>query len=395
MAMNRLILKSGREKSLRRRHPWVFSGAVAKVQGDPGPGETVEIRSAAGQFLAIAAYSPRSQIVARVWAWEECAIGPAFFTERIGRAVGQRATLMTTGATDAVRLVHGESDGLPGIVADQYADTVVVQLTSAGADRWRGEIADALLETTGALRIWERSDAEVRELEGLAPECGVLRGEREPARILVTEHGLRFEVDLERGQKTGFYLDQRENRRRARSLAAGRDVLDAFCYTGGFALNALAGGARSVLALDTSTEALERAHANALLNGLADADWIAGDVFKMLRQLRDERRGFDLIVLDPPKFAPTAAHAARAARAYKDVNLLAFKLLRPGGHLMTFSCSGGVPADLFQKIVAGSALDAGAQAQIIERLGPGSDHPVALNFPEGDYLKGLLCRVTT
>jgi 23S rRNA (cytosine1962-C5)-methyltransferase len=302
---------------------------------------------------------------------------------------------MTTGATDAVRLVHGESDGLPGIVADQYADTVVVQLTSAGADRWRGEIADALLETTGALRIWERSDAEVRELEGLAPECGVLRGEREPARILVTEHGLRFEVDLERGQKTGFYLDQRENRRRARSLAAGRDVLDAFCYTGGFALNALAGGARSVLALDTSTEALERAHANALLNGLADADWIAGDVFKMLRQLRDERRGFDLIVLDPPKFAPTAAHAARAARAYKDVNLLAFKLLRPGGHLMTFSCSGGVPADLFQKIVAGSALDAGAQAQIIERLGPGSDHPVALNFPEGDYLKGLLCRVTT
>jgi 23S rRNA (cytosine1962-C5)-methyltransferase len=293
-----------------------------------------------------------------------------------------------------VRLVHAESDGLPGIVADRYGSTVVLQLTSAGADAWRGEIADALQEATGLERIWERSDADVRELEGLPAVSGPLRGPREPARLVVTEHGLTFEVDLALGHKTGFYLDQRDNRRLVRGLARGRDVLDAFCYTGGFALNALAGGARSVLALEISAEALERAHANAELNALPGADWIAGDVFQMLRRLRDERRSFDLIVLDPPKFAPTAAHAAKAARGYKDINLLAFKLLRPGGLLATFSCSGGVPAELFQKIVAGAALDANVQAQIVDRLGPGADHPVALNFPEGDYLKGLICRVT-
>ena len=392
--MSKLILKPGREKSLKRHHPWVFSGAVAKVQGNPGPGETVEILSASGEFLAVAAYSPKSQITARVWDWKECAVDRAFLTEKIRMAVGLRQGLRNSSATDAMRVINAESDGLPGIIADLYGGTVVLQLTSAGADRWREDIADALLDVTGAVRVWERSDAEVRELEGLLPESGPLRGEREPSRVVVAEHGLRFEVDLERGHKTGFYLDQRDNRLRARTLAAGRDVLDAFCYTGGFALNALAGGARSVLALDTSAEALERAHANALLNGLTDADWITGDVFQMLRHLRDERRNFDLIILDPPKFAPTAAHAPKAARAYKDINLLAFKLLRPGGQLMTYSCSGGVPADLFQKIVAGASLDANAQAQLIERLGPGSDHPVALNFPEGDYLKGLLCRIS-
>jgi len=391
--MHKLILKPGREKSLKRRHPWVFSGAVARLDGTPESGETIEIRSAAGEFLALAAYSGKSQIVARVWTWEERAIDRAFFFDAIRRAAGLRQSLLDTGSTDAARLVYGEADALPGIVADRYADTIVLQLTSAGADRWREVIADALLDVTGAARVWERSDVEVRELEGLPPESGPLRGEREPVRVVVTEHALKFEVDLERGHKTGFYLDQRDNRLRARQLANGRDVLDAFCYTGGFALNALAGGARSVLALDSSAEALERAHANADSNGLTDADWIAGDVFQMLRHLRNERRVFDLIVLDPPKFAPTAAHAAKAARAYKDINLLAFKLLQPGGYLMSFSCSGGVSSELFQKIVAGAALDAGAQAQIIERLGPGSDHPVALNFPEGDYLKGLLCRV--
>jgi 23S rRNA (cytosine1962-C5)-methyltransferase len=279
------------------------------------------------------------------------------------------------------------------VVADRYGDTLVVQLTSAGAERWREAIADALLEATGAARIWERSDAEVRALEGLAPATGPVRGAREPRRVVVAEQGIRFEVDLERGHKTGFYLDQRGNRQRMRELSRGRDVLDGFCYTGGFALSAAAGGARSVFALDSSAEALSLAKANAQLNALSGIDWVGGDVFEMLRQLRDRGRQFDLIVLDPPKFAPTAAHAAKAARAYKDINLLAFKLLRPGGLLMTFSCSGGVSADLFQKIVAGAALDAGVDAQIVERLGAGPDHPVALNFPEGDYLKGLLCRV--
>ncbi|HSD99838.1 MAG TPA: class I SAM-dependent methyltransferase [Burkholderiales bacterium] len=391
--MNKLILKPGREKSLKRRHPWVFSGAVAKVQGKPDAGDTVEVRSAAGELLAVAAYSPESQIVARVWDWTERGIDRALFDERIARAAAQRREYLDGAATDAYRLLHGESDGLPGVVADRYGETAVVQLTSAGADRWRDAIADGLLQVEGIRRVWERSDAEVRALEGLPPATGPLRGQHEPARIAVSEHGIRFEVDLEHGHKTGFYLDQRENRLRVRGLARGRDVLDGFCYTGGFALNAAAGGARSVLALDSSAEALGLGRANAKLNGLTGVDWVGGDVFQMLRQFRDRGRQFDLITLDPPKFAPTAAHAPKAARAYKDINLLAFKLLRPGGSLMTFSCSGGISADLFQKIIAGAALDAGVEAQFIERLGAGPDHPVALNFPEGEYLKGLLCRV--
>jgi len=391
--VNALILKPGREKSLKRRHPWVFSGAVAKVQGSPGPGETIGLWSATGEFLAVAAYSPQSQIVARVWDWQETPIDQGFFLKRIAQAVAQRKVFMDEPDTGAMRLVHGESDGLPGVVADRYGDAMVLQLTSAGADRWRQEIADAVVEASGVGRVWERSDAEVRGLEGLPAVTGPLRGNRDPARITVTEHGLVFQVDLEHGHKTGFYLDQRDNRRRVRELARGREVLDGFCYSGGFALNALAGGAKSVAAVDSSADALGLARKNAECNRLPGVEWIEGDVFQLLRKFRDVGRRFDLIVLDPPKFAPTAAHVEKAARAYKDINLLAFKLLRPGGLLVTFSCSGGVAADLFQKIIAGSALDAGVQAQIVERLGPGADHPVALNFPEGDYLKGLVCRV--
>ena len=391
--MDKLILKVGREKSLKRRHPWVFSGAVAKVQGKPATGDTVELHSAAGAFLAVAAYSPQSQIVARVWDWGEREIDRAFFKARIAGALAQRRACLDGAATDPCRLVHGESDGLPGVVADRYGDTIVLQLTSAGAERWRDAIADALIEATQVSRVWERSDAEVRALEGLAPATGPVRGPREPTRVRVSEQGIRFEVDLERGHKTGFYLDQRGNRLRLRELARGRDVLDGFCYSGGFALNALVGGAKSVTAVDSSADALALARGNAELNQLAQAEWLEGDVFQMLRRFRDQARSFDIIVLDPPKFAPTAAHVEKAARAYKDINLLAFKLLRPGGLLVTFSCSGGVSADLFQKIIAGAALDAGADAQIIERLGPGADHPVALNFPEGDYLKGLICRI--
>ena len=391
--MNALILKFGREKSLKRRHPWVFSGAVAKVRGNPDAGDTVEVHSATGEFLALAAFSPKSQIVARVWDWNETPIDRNFFQKRIALAVAQRKASLDEASTSAMRLVHGESDGLPGVVADRYGDTLVLQLTSAGAERWRDVIADNLLEVSGASRIWERSDAEVRALEGLAPVITALRGAREPTRIAISEDSLQFEIDLERGHKTGFYLDQRDNRRRVRALARGRDVLDGFCYSGGFALNACAGGAKSVTAVDSSAEALALARSNAERNKLAPAEWLEGDVFQLLRRFRDQGRNFDLVVLDPPKFAPTAAHAAKAARAYKDINLLAFKLLRRGGLLVTFSCSGGVSADLFQKIIAGAALDAGVDAQIIERLGPGADHPVALNFPEGDYLKGLVCRL--
>jgi 23S rRNA (cytosine1962-C5)-methyltransferase len=371
----------------------VFSGAVARVQGEPGPGETVEVRSASGESLAVAAYSPRSQIVARVWDWKERAIGPAFFTERVERSVDQRRGLPDADRTDALRLVNGESDGLPGVVADRYGGTIVMQLNSAGAERWREAIVEALLAASGAARLWERSDAEVRQLEGLGPVLGVVRGADKPAQVVISEDGLRFEVDLARGHKTGFYIDQRDNRRLVRELAAGREVLDGFCYTGGFALNAAAGAARSVTAADSSAEALELARRNASLNSQHAVNWLEGDVFQLLRRFRDEGRAFDLVVLDPPKFAPTAAHVAKAARAYKDINLLAFKLLRPGGLLVTFSCSGGVSAELLQKIVAGAALDAGVDAQIIRRLGAGPDHPVALNFPEGEYLKGLLCRL--
>jgi 23S rRNA (cytosine1962-C5)-methyltransferase len=388
--MGKLVLRPGREKALKRRHPWIFSGAVAQLDGAPEIGETVEVYSSSGELLAVAAYSPQSQIRARVWDWRSRSIDRDFFAERIQHAVSRRARLF---GTDAVRLVNAEADGLPGVVADRYGDTLVLQLTSAGAERWREEIADALVATTGIARVWERSDADVRQLEGLAPRCAALRGAPPPAPTLIQEHGLKYQVELESGHKTGFYLDQRDNRLRLRNLAAECDVLDCFAYSGGFALNALTGGAKSVTAVESSSSALGLARANAEQNALPPAQWVEGDVFQRLRQFRDEARQFDLIVLDPPKFAPTAAHADRASRAYKDINLLAFKLLRPGGALMTFSCSGGISTELFHKIIAGAALDAGVDARIEAWLHAAPDHPVALNFPEGEYLKGLLCRV--
>ncbi len=390
--MNQVIVKPGREKSLKRRHPWVFSGAIAKVAGNPDAGETVEVRASDGAFLATAAYSPHSQIRARVWAWTADEIDARFFTRRIEDAAAARAALGITDATDAFRIVHGESDGLPGVIADRYGETAVMQILSAGAERWRDAIADALCGLPGVERVWERSDADVRELEGLKPRSGLTRGAPLARAPEIHEHGLAFKVEVDVGHKTGFYLDQRDNRLLLRRLARDKDVLDCFCYTGGFAINALKGGARSVLAVDSSALALEAAQANVARNGLQGAQWLEADVFQSLRRLRDQGKTFDLVVLDPPKFAPTAAHAERAARAYKDINLLAFKMLRPGGFLMTYSCSGGIEPGLFQKIVAGAALDAGTEARIEAWLHAAPDHPVALNFPEGQYLKGLLCR---
>jgi 23S rRNA (cytosine1962-C5)-methyltransferase len=294
--------------------------------------------------------------------------------------------------SNAFRLVHAESDSLPGLVVDRYGDILILQSLTAGSEFWKETLADLLLEETGLETIYERSDADVRELEGLPNVTGPLRGDP-PEKAVITEHGLRFEVNFTTGHKTGFYLDQRPNRLRVRELAQGRDALDCFCYTGGFTVNALAGGAKSVVALDSSVEALALGRENVQLNGhqAESVEWREGDVFQALRKFRDEGRSFDLIVLDPPKFAPTAAQAKKASRGYKDINLLAFKLLRPGGILVTFSCSGGVDAALFQKIVASAALDAGVDAQIVEYLSQGLDHPVALNFPEGAYLKGLVC----
>jgi 23S rRNA (cytosine1962-C5)-methyltransferase len=291
-----------------------------------------------------------------------------------------------------MRLVHGESDGVPGLVVDRYADVLVAQFLSAGAEHWRDAILDALAESTGCEAIYERSDAEVRAMEGLSPRTGFARGNRDARRCAIVEYGLNFRVDVEAGQKTGFFLDQRENRQRVRGLAAGRDVLDCFAYTGGFSIAALAGDAKRVLALESSAPALEVARENLAANPVdaTRVEFTQADVFAHLRQLRDRGSAFDLVVLDPPKFAPTAAQASNAARAYKDINLLALKLLRPGGLLATFSCSGGVPAQLFQSIVAGAAVDAGAEAKIVERFGAAADHPIALEFPEGEYLKGLL-----
>ena len=391
--MNVLVLKQGREKSLKRRHPWIFSGAIERVVGKPKAGDTVEVRSADGATLAMAAYSPDSQIRARVWSFDAKATTNAeYFNRKVKQAVALRAALPASKHTNAMRLVHGESDGLPGVIVDRYADVLAVQFLSAGAERWREAILDALVEATHCEAVFERSDAEVRKLEGLEPRVGFARGNRNAARCPITEYGLHFRVDVEQGQKTGFFLDQRENRQRVRELAAGREVLDGFCYTGGFAIAALAGGAARVSAVESSAPALEVARENLSANALDSSriEFVQADVFAHLRVLRDGGRKFGLIVLDPPKFAPTAAQARNAARAYKDINLLAFKLLAAGGLLATFSCSGGVSAELFQSIVAGAALDAGIGAKIIERFHAAADHPVALEFPEGDYLKGLL-----
>jgi len=391
--MKSLHLKAGRDKSLQRRHPWIFSGAVERVDGEPASGETVLVKSAAGQPLAVAAWSPKSQIRARVWSFD-CSVfvDEKFFKEKIHQAVALRASLPAFHHSNALRLVHGESDGLPGVVVDRYADVLVAQFLSAGAESWREAILDALAAETGCEAIYERSDAEVRTLEGLEPRAGFARGNRAARRCPIVEYGLNFRVDVEAGQKTGFFLDQRENRQRVRALAGGREVLDAFCYTGGFSVAALAGGATRVTAVESSSVALEVAKENLAANAFDSSrvSFEQADVFAYQRLLRDRGQGFDLVILDPPKFAPTAAQAKNAARAYKDINLLALKLLKQGGLLATFSCSGGVSAELFQSIIAGAAVDAGVDAKIIERFGAAADHPVALNFPEGDYLKGLL-----
>jgi 23S rRNA (cytosine1962-C5)-methyltransferase len=391
--MPSIQLKPGREKSLLRRHPWVFSGAIASIEGDPQPGETVEVRAADGRFLARAAWSPASQIRLRAWSFDpDEAIDADFLRRRVRASLDARQGLGIAATTDALRLIHAESDGLPGLVVDRYADQLVAQFLSAGAEYWKETLADLLLEETRLKALFERSDADVRLLEGLSPHSGTLRGAPAASQI-IRENGLRFQVDLAGGHKTGFYLDQRLNRLKLRLLAEAADVLDCFCYTGGFTVNALAGGAKSVLSVDASGDALRLCRENVALNDLpADRHSVLeGDVFVLLRKFRDEGRSFDCIVLDPPKFAPTAAQAEKAARGYKDINLLAFKLLRPGGRLLTFSCSGGVDAALFQKIIASAALDAGVEAQIVETLWQAPDHPVALAFPEGAYLKGLVC----
>lgn len=399
-AQAEVVLKPERDDSLRRKHPWIFSGAIDQVLGQPGYGETVAVRAAGrgkapGEILGQAAYSPASQIKARMWTFADEAVDEAFFRGRLATALALRRERLTD-PEGGCRLVNAESDLLPGVVVDWYAGVVVIQLLTAGAERWRGVFAGLLRELLPAATcLYERSDAESREKEGLEPRVGLVWGEEPPAELEIVENGCRLGVDVRGGHKTGFYLDQRENRAAVARYAAGREVLNAFSYTGGFGIAALKAGAASVLNIDASAAALELARANAERNGLGEAAFLCqeGNVFSVLRALRAENRRFDLIVLDPPKFVDSRAHLEKASRGYKDINLLACQLLRPDGLLFTFSCSGLMPTDLFQKIVADAALDAGRPAQILERLGPPSDHPTLLAFPEGTYLKGLVCRV--
>jgi 23S rRNA (cytosine1962-C5)-methyltransferase len=388
--MKKITLRPGKERSLVKRHPWVFESSIARGGGDSG--ETVRVESADGQFLAWAAFSPKSLIRLRAWSFDEAErIDAAFFQRRIEQAIAMRTRLAI--ASDAWRLVHGEADGLPGLVVDRYGDTLVAQFGSAGAERWKAVIADALLAATGLTRLYERSDAQAREWEGLPVHTGWLRGDGATA-LTIREHDWQLTLDVAEGHKTGYYLDQRDSRRRfadAVKQFGCKRVLNCFSYTGGFSVAALAGGAEQVVSVDSSGPALARATAHVALNGF-DAGrheaWDA-DVNATLRRCLAEGRRFDAIVLDPPKFAPTAAHAERAARAYKDINRLGFMLLNDGGLLYTFSCSGGISPDLFHKIVAGAGLDAGVDGYIVERLSAAADHPQTVCFPEGDYLKGL------
>ncbi len=401
--MKTIRLRPGKERSLLRRHPWIFESAIAKGGGDSG--ETVRVESAEGRFLAWAAFSPASRIRARVWSFDEKQrIDASFFIAACQASIKARSRFAIE--SDGVRLVHGESDGLPGLIVDRYGDgegdatVLVAQFTSAGTERWKSVIADALLQATGARHLYERSDASVRQLEGLQPATGWLRGGQRddgspvPVERSLREHGWQLTLNIAEGHKTGFYLDQRDSRQRffetVRRLGSQR-VLNCFCYTGGFSVAALAGGAGHVTSIDSSGPALERARAHVALNGFdtARADFLDADVNASLRQFLKDGRTFDAIVLDPPKFAPTAVHAERAARAYKDINRLALQLLEPGGMLFTFSCSGGISADLFHKIVASAGADAGVDGYILERLAGAPDHPMTLEFPEGEYLKGL------
>jgi len=389
--MKTLRLRDGKERSLVRKHPWIFESAIAKGGGDSG--ETVRVEGHAGQFLGWAAFSPQSRIRARVWSFEEGdRIDGAFFAARVRTAVDARARL--TIASDSLRLVHGESDGLPGLIVDRYGDTLVAQFGSAGCERWKDAIADALITHTGFQKIYERSDASSRGLEGLDTRVGWMRGQGDTTLVL-SEHGWQLGLDIAQGHKTGYYLDQRDSRQRFAQVVQrlqSQRVLNCYCYTGGFSVAALAGGAAHVTSIDSSAPALAMAVSNVARNGFAAerAEFMDADVNASLRRFAKEGRRFDAIVLDPPKLAPTIAHAERAARAYKDINRLALQILEPQGVLFTFSCSGGISADLFHKIVASAGADAGVDGFISERLGAAPDHPMTLNFPEGAYLKGLV-----
>lgn len=393
--MKQVILKAGREKSLIRRHPWVFTGAVQKVVGLPEPGETVEVLSAGGKMLGSGAWSPQSQMSVRMWTFSEEIIGPGFFSRKIEEAVALRKPPVIEDDTTGVRLIHSESDGLPGLTVDRYGDYLVCQISTTGAEYWKETLVSLLKDAIPCKGIFERSDLSVRKKEGLGESIGLLWGEEPPEEIEIEEDGRKYEVSVRTGHKTGFYLDQRENRSLVASCSQNRDVLDCFSFTGGFAVAALAGGAGHVTLVDSSGPALLQAEKNIRLNGITGEKYTIteADVFQSLRKFRAEQRTFDLIILDPPKFVESRNQVDKGARAYKDINMIALQLLRPGGLLFTFSCSGHMEDLLFQKIVADAALDAGKELKILKWLAQSADHPVLASFPEGKYLKGLMATI--
>ena len=392
----RLILAKGREKSLLRRHPWVFSGAVARMEGKAQLGETIDICDSQGKWLAKGAWSPESQIRARVWSWQaDESIDIDFFVKRLQAAQQLRDWLAERDDLDSYRLIAGESDGLPGVTIDRFGTFLVMQLLSAGAEYQRAAILTALQKCYPDCAIYDRSDVSVRKKEGLELVQGPVTGEIPPPLLPITEHGMKLLVDIQTGHKTGYYLDQRDSRLATRRYAQNKRVLNCFSYTGGFAVSALLGGCTEVLSVDTSQAALDIARENVELNGLdlTKAQFVRDDVFKLLRRYRDEGEKFDLIVMDPPKFVENKNQLNGACRGYKDINMLAMQLLNPGGILLTFSCSGLMATDLFQKIIADAALDAQRDVQFIEQFRQAADHPVIASYPEGMYLKGFACRV--
>jgi len=393
----KIILKPGREKSVIRHHPWIFSGAIQKIDSEISPGEIVDVYSADNQFLARGYANPNSQILVRLLTWgKKEKIDKQFWCHRLNQAI----TLRKNQFSPPFRLVYAESDGLPGLIIDNYGEWLVLQAFTAGIERVKPTLVSILFELIQVKGIYERSEGEMRIREGLKESTGILEGEEPPDKIEITESGwgeipIRFLVDIKKGQKTGFYLDQKENRRKVAAYCKGKQVLNVFSYTGGFSLQALVGKANRVINIESSTEAITLAQQNTILNGFPvhPDDYLCGDAFHLLRVLRDKGEKFDVIILDPPRLAPSRAHLPKATRAYKDLNLISLQLIRPGGILATFSCSGLVSPELFQKIVFAASLDAQRAVQIIEKLSQSPDHPILLTFPESEYLKGLLCRV--
>lgn len=390
-----VYLVKGREKSLRRRHPWIFSRGIQRVEGKPSLGQTVDVYDHQGQWLARGAFSPNSQIRVRVWTFEQEEINVDFFKKRLQQAQGLRDVLAARDGLTGYRLIAAESDGLPGITIDRYGDFLVCQLLSAGAEAQKDNLVAALVDLYPACSIYERSDVSVRKKEGLRERTGVLHGDMPPASVVIEENGVKISVDITGGHKTGFYLDQRDSREAAVKYVNGKRVLNCFCYTGGFGLYALKGGAAEVINVDVSQPALDIAQSNAEMNGydLSKAQFVNADVFKLLREYRDAGELFDVVIMDPPKFAESKSQLAGACRGYKDINMLAMQILKPGGTLLTYSCSGLMDNALFQKIIADAALDANRDVQFIERFEQAADHPIDTAYPEGFYLKGFACHV--